>query len=156
MYLVSGCGDNKGSSTYFENYSSAVLENYSTVKGTVHTKSDRMDIVYIECNQDIDVSMEYSFNRNKGDIKVYYQSPDGTEIMIKDTSKDNGELVDSNCEFHLKQGLGKIYFMGADSTFDFNICINVSEKFIQYFDAKSPQENKSKEREYEEYEKQLA
>ena len=64
-------------------------------------------------------------------------------------------MIDGTCDLSLKQGLGKIYFTGTDSTFDFNISINVSKEYIQYFDAKSPQENSAKEQKYEEYEQQL-
>lgn len=156
VVLLSGCSNGEENNfPFFSNYSSEALENYCIVKGTVQTENDDTDIVYIECSQDIDTSMEYSFTRSKGNIKIYYHSPDGTDYLLEDTSKENGSLVDGTCDFPLEQGLGKIYFKGADSTFDFDICINIPEEYIQYFDAKSPQESRAKEQEYVEHARQL-
>lgn len=156
MFLLSGCGvGEENNSSFLSNYTSEVLANYCMVKGTVQTQNSDTDIVYIECNQDIDTSIEYSFTGNKDDIKIYYHSPDGTDYLLEDTSEEKGSLVAGTCDLSLQQGLGKIYFTSADSTFDFSITINVSDEYIQYFDAKSPQENDAKEQEYEEHQKQL-
>ena len=70
MFLLSACGNgDENNSSLFLNYSSEVLETYCVVKGAVQTKNSDTDIVYIECSQNIDTSMEYSFTRSKGDIK---------------------------------------------------------------------------------------
>ena len=156
MFLLSACGNgDENNSSLFSNYSSEVLETYCAVKGAVQTKNSDTDLVYIECSQNIDTSMEYSFTRIKGDIKIYYHSPDGTDYLLEDTSEEKGSLVDGTCDFSLERGLGKIYFTGTDSSFEFSITIHVHEENIRYFDAKSPQENCDKEQEYEEYEQQL-
>ena len=63
MFLLSGCGvGEENNSSFLSNYTSEVLANYCMVKGTVQTQNSDTDIVYIECNQDIDTSIEYSFN----------------------------------------------------------------------------------------------
>lgn len=54
-------------------------------------------------------TMEYSFTRSKGNIKIYYHSLDGIDCLLKDTSKEKGSLVDGTSDFQLKQGIGKIY-----------------------------------------------
>ena len=63
MFLLSACGNgDENNSSLFSNYSSEVLETYCAVKGAVQTKNSDTDLVYIECSQNIDTSMEYSFN----------------------------------------------------------------------------------------------
>lgn len=155
VFLLSGCGASNDISTYLSNCSVKSIDDYSTVKGTVHLNGDSANIVYMDCTRDKEVSIEYSLTRDKGDLQVYYQSPTGADKLIVDTTTEKGDLIEGECTVSLGKGEGKIYFTEANSIFDFSMKLNVSDDILQYFDMVSQKNTEATEKKYDNYEKSL-
>ena len=130
-------------------------ENCSTAKGTVHLKDNKTNVVFVDCAQDADVSVEISLTRSKGDVEIYYQSPDSIDKLLIDTSTQKNDRIAVTYNLSLKQGLGKFYMTGTNSTFTFKINLKVKADILQYFDMGSPQVKADREKAYDEYEKSL-
>jgi len=137
--LLAGCGQVESSSTYFESCFVDVSESFSAVKGTIHLQGNSGTFLYVDMSQDNETVIDYSLERDGGNIEVYYQAPDGTNTLLIDTSDVKEDLVEGSCTVSLQEGIGKFYIEGNKSIFDFNFKLNIDEGKLQFFDITSPE-----------------
>jgi len=139
LSLLTGCGQVESSSTYFESCSAEISETFSTVKGTIHLEDNSGTFLYVDVGQDEETVVDYSLERDEGDIQVYYEAPDGTKTLLIDTSDSQEDLLEGSCTVSLQEGTGKFYIEGNQSVFDFEFKLNIDKSRLEFFDFMSPE-----------------
>lgn len=157
MLLLNGCSIDSIETcpvTYIESSSSStngIFNTHTTIFDSISAKltdksgilNGKVDIVgahsipalFFKMKEDIDIEVDYSLVRYKGNLRIAYIMPDKSEITLVDTSLDDNEMIDGNFPISLKEGTGRIEFFGDNTNYEFSFnFIGISPDNVSYFD----------------------
>ncbi len=115
----------KYNSGYYDNYTVQKSDEAFEASGTVYMKDSRATVLQeVSVKEDADISVQGNISGIKGDIRLVYEAPDGTQTVIAD-----GENYVFDTTVALHKGEGSILFAGSGKreSCDFDLRITCGE-----------------------------
>lgn len=122
--------------TIFDSISAKLTDTGGTLLGKVDiVGAHSTPALYFEMKEDIDIKIDCSLVRYKGNLRVAYISPEKSEITLIDTSSNDNDMIDDTITLSLKKGTGRIEFFGDDTIYDFSFNFkDINPDIVSYFD----------------------
>lgn len=123
-------------STIFESITKKLTDDGGLVNGKVDIVGlDKTCAIYFKVVGDIEIDVDFSLSRYKGDLVIAYVSPNATETIIVDTSEFAGDAVDDTVTLLLEKGVGEIELRGNNTIYDFALTFQgFTPDNVSYFD----------------------
>lgn len=133
--------------TIFDSISAKLTDTGGTLLGKVDiVGAHSTPALYFEIKEDIDIKIDYSLVRYKGNLRVAYISPEKSETTLIDTSSNDNDMIDDTITLSLKKGIGRIEFFGDNTIYDFSFNFkDINPDIVSYFDIIEKNVDESKE-----------
>lgn len=101
------------------------------MKGTVYLSSER-GFVNVQANSETEITLVGTLEKKEGEIKLIYEDADGNTTTLIDSEDSDEKTIDVNSSLSLKEGKGKIYFLGKSCVYDFALNFSLQDN-VDYF-----------------------
>lgn len=101
------------------------------MKGTVYLSSER-GLVNVQANSETEITVVGTLEKKEGEIKLIYEDADGNTTTLIDSEDSDEKTIDVNSSLSLKEGKGKIYFLGKSCVYDFVLNFSLQDS-VDYF-----------------------
>lgn len=110
------------SSSYFDHYEETWDGNVCRVQGEVHiAEDDNTGILTVTPEEDLTIHITGNFRKNKGEMQLVYEAPDGTSTVLAESGTGDKDQTDVDLPFTLKAGKGQFKLLGRHSVYTFDL-----------------------------------
>lgn len=110
------------STSYFDNYEEKWDGNVFRVQGEVHiAEDDNTGILSVNPEEDAEIHITGNFRKNKGEMRLVYEAPDGTSTVLAKSEAGEDKQTDIDLPLTIKAGAGQFKLLGENSVYTFDL-----------------------------------
>ncbi|WP_125143755.1 hypothetical protein [Clostridium transplantifaecale] len=128
------------STSYFDNYEEKWDGTVFRVQGEVHiAEDDNTGILTVNPQDDTEIHITGNFRKNKGEMRLVYEAPDGTSTVLAKSGTGENKQTDVDLPFTIKAGEGQFKLLGKNSVYTFDLTFtDIPPASINHSDSKIP------------------
>lgn len=123
--------DELKASNLYSPFSTQKTESAYQINGTVYLSSERA-LVNLQANSETEITLVGTLEKKRGEIKLLYEDANGNTITLIDSENSDEKTIDVNLSISLKEGKGKIYFLGDSCVYDFALDFSLQDSVDYY------------------------
>lgn len=123
--------DELKASNLYSPFSTQKTKSDYQVNGTVYLSGERA-LVNVQANSETEITLVGTFEKKEGEIKLLYEDANGNTTTLIDSENSDEKTINVSLSISLKEGNGKIYFLGDSCVYDFALNFSLQDS-VDYF-----------------------